>query len=119
MCAEFVKSPPTFPQPPAAEPQLVPGSALDPGDGVSNISSQTPLFASLGAWCYWEHFQVFPETPGRFILLKCCSDRGCHESSVGVKSPFPLSLPLSMDWGFCQVWQLLLGVLNSPAGNKS
>lgn len=24
-----------------------------------------------------------------------------------------------MDWGFCQVWQLLLGVLNSPAGNKN
>lgn len=38
--------------------------------------------------CYWEHFQVFSEALGRFILLKRHFIWGCHVSSVCIKSPF-------------------------------
>lgn len=85
-CAEFVRSPPASPQAAAAEAQLPLVLVLILG----MVFPIYPLRPSLcGVWCYWEHFQVFPETLERFILLKCCSDWGCHGSSVCVKSPFP------------------------------
>lgn len=79
---------------------LLPGFCLDPEDGVlwGILPGSSLCVAWHVIWCYWEHFQVFSEALGRFILLKRCRfNWSCHVSFVCIKSPLFFS-PLSLSF---------------------